>query len=358
MRSRNSLGFGLSLGLALGGCGGSDQSAGEDQEVSDTTADVAADTVVDVAADTVVDVAADTVVDVAADVASEVSEVIDDLGGNADTSPAQDAVGEAIETDAVDVDVSAAEALCWGTSGAWVGGACDCHQDAATTNLGFYFDAELGCIADPEKLCGQTGGIWENLACACAQDGVSLYYEFDRKQGCRFPDTTALATDLATLPLLETIARYAALEQSVWLVDRPGVFDVVARLDTPAALADYLDTHGWAAISHAAGACDAPLVSDAWPEVSCDSISGMTATGCFFRSVSDEYHHVSELMQLAVDYGFASWSPAEIAAMQAEEQAILEVFVSSEHGVTLAFRRRAGAWVLVVVDLSRYSCSA
>jgi hypothetical protein len=42
-------------------------------------------------------------------------------------------------------DPVAAEALCWGTSGAWVDGACDCVQDGQSRD--HVFDPQVGCRA-------------------------------------------------------------------------------------------------------------------------------------------------------------------------------------------------------------------
>lgn len=209
-----------------------------------------------------------------------------------------------------------------------------------------------------ETLCAQTGGVWERSECACAQDGASLHNEFVAGVGCRFPDDSDLIEDLQTLPFYDAIAEYFAVGRTVYLIDRPGAFDVVHKFSTIGALRAHIEPIGWLQVSAAAGACDRPIVASTIPEVDCDDDNGMTFDGCVLSTVSDEFHRVSFLMQAAIDYGFGYWSQVEIDRARAEEQYILKVFVSSEHGVTLAFRRHAGTWVLVVVELNRYSCSA
>ena len=76
-------------------------------------------------------------------------------------------------------------------------------------------------------LCEQSGGAWGGDECACAQDGATLHNEFVAGVGCRFPDDSDLIEDLETLPLYEAIAEYFAVGRTVYLIDRPGAFDVV-----------------------------------------------------------------------------------------------------------------------------------
>jgi hypothetical protein len=262
--------------------------------------------------------------------------------------------GDTSEADSGEIDPMAT--ACTNAGGSWDGAACACPGDPARPGLPFEFDEESGCRPESSALCVATGGVWENDACACAQDGVSLHYEFDGNIGCAFPDLEPLKEDLARLPLLEAIAAYASVEQHIWLIDRPGVFDMVRRVDSledlDAALAP------WKALSDEAAACEEPLQPGPLPEVMCEDDAGVSKSGCIFMQVSDEYHRVSELMALAVTYEFDDWTPEEIAAVENEEDDILAVFLNSEHGVTLAFRRLEGRWVLVVIDLSRYSCSS
>lgn len=87
---------------------------------------------------------------------------------------------------------TAAETLCWDTSGAWVNGACDCVQDGASWN--YVFDPIDGCgpATDLEELCWNTGGAWEGYACECAQDGATLYHTFDQTLGCVPGDMVAI----------------------------------------------------------------------------------------------------------------------------------------------------------------------
>jgi hypothetical protein len=277
-------------------------------------------------------------------------------GADADSN-ALDAAEDAVSDASPDSVGNPAEDLCWGTGGAWSSGACDCQQDGATTSLGYYFDAVLGCIPDPEILCGATGGIWEDGACQCAQDGASLHFELHPKLGCSMPEDASLVTDIRSLELLALIERYTSADQRVWLIDRPGVFDMVYEMNSFADISDHLPP-GWETISAAAGACTTDPARDTWPTVDCDSELGMTPTGCFLATVSDEFDRVSYLMGIGVEYEFADWTPEQIEAARSDESRVIKVFVSSSHGVTLAFRRLAGAWVLVAIDLSRYSCSA
>lgn len=206
--------------------------------------------------------------------------------------------------------------------------------------------------------CESTGGVWSDDGCECAQDGASLHYEFIAGLGCRFPDDSDLVEDLETMPLWDAIQSYFAVGQPVWLIDRPGAFDHVYAYATIAELRAHLQPIGWLEESAVVGSCDAPVVAAPIPTVDCDGDTGMSQEGCMLATVSDEYHRVSTLMQAAVDYDFGDWSPAQIQSARDQEQWILKVFVSSEHGVTLAFRRHAGTWILVAIDLSRYSCSA
>lgn len=232
--------------------------------------------------------------------------------------------------------------------------ACDNGCDLAPSGGG---DPD-GPVASDRELCEGTRGAWTGSRCECAQDGATRFNEFVPAEGCRFPDDSDLREDLATLPLYETIAETFAVGQPVYLIDRPGVFDVVHTFATIASLRAHIEPMGWLEISADVGRCDAALVSAAIPSVDCESDVGMSQGGCILSTVNDEFHRVSDQMQAAVDYGFGSYSAATIAAARAQEGDILKVFVNSEHGVTLAFRRHAGAWILVVVDLSRYSCSA
>jgi len=209
-----------------------------------------------------------------------------------------------------------------------------------------------------EELCERTGGAWEVDECACAQDGATLHNEFVAGVGCQFPDDSDLVEDLETMPFYDAIREYFAVGRTVYLIDRPGAFDVVHKFATIGALRAHIEPIGWLQVSAAVGACDQPVVASTIPEVDCDDANGMTVEGCLLATVSDEFHRVSFLMQAAIDYNFGYWSQTEIDRARAEEQNILKVFVSSEHGVTLAFRRHAGTWVLVVVELNRYSCSA
>lgn len=234
-------------------------------------------------------------------------------------------------------------------------GACDRGCDMGDPTGG-------GGPTDPPPnyaaLCESTGGVWENGGCACAQDGATLHHEFMATVGCAFPDDSDLIEDLETMPLWQAIESYFAVGQPVWLIDRPGAFDYVYSYANVQALRNHIEPLGWLSVSAAVGACDAAIVHTGIPGVDCDSDNGITQEGCLLATVSDEFHRVSMLMQAAVDYEFGYWSPAQIDAAREQEQWILKVFVSSEHGVTLAFRRHAGTWILVVVDLSRYSCSA
>jgi hypothetical protein len=270
----------------------------------------------------------------------------DELGG------AEDATTEVTDLGVADPSDPLAS-LCRETGGTWAEGACTCA--AANPGLPEGFDPVHGCRPDPAALCGATGGVWEGDACACAQDGVSLHFEFDPALGCRFPDVAPLEEALRKTRLMEAVADHLAPGQPVYVIDRPGVFDMVTRVDAPEDVLARLAP--FEPLSEAAGTCDGPLITDAWPEVDCEG-SGLSLEGCFFRQVSDEYHRASELMALAVTYEFGDWTPAEIDAVYAAESMILAIFLDSDHGVTLAFRRYEGRWVLVVIDLSRYSCSA
>jgi len=330
---------------------------GGDDSTSPDTADIAAD---------VSD--GDLQPDAAPDADPDGDDVVGDTGSS-DASPdvvpdegegdsnAPDAVEDTLSDASTDSGDNPAEDLCWGTGGAWSGGACECQQDGATTSLGYFFDPTLGCIPNPELLCAATGGIWEGSACQCAQDGASLHYELHPKLGCSMPEDGSLVTDLRSKELLALIERYTSADQHVWLIDRPGVFDMVYEMTSFADISDYLPP-GWETISADAGACTTDPVRDTWPTVDCEGELGMTPTGCFLATVSDEFDRVSYLMGLAVEYEFADWTAEQIADARTDESRILKVFVSSSHGVTLAFRRLAGAWVLVVIDLSRYSCGA
>jgi hypothetical protein len=296
-----------------------------------------------------------------------------DSGGAADdgvSAPESDAVNEpdaeahdaaagADLSDVVAEDVasSPAEALCAATGGAWEAGACDCRQTPEATRLEASFDAELGCLPDAARLCADTGGVWEDEACACAQDGATLFFEFDQRRGCGFPDDAALTADILSENLLALVTRYASAAQRVWLIDSAGVFMHIEPFDDPAELAARLAPN-WASVSTSAGACSGALVREALPEVACENDAGMAPTGCFLVTTRGDWDRVSMLMKAAVEYDFADWEAAEIARAEADERQILKVHVASSHRVTLAFRRLSGTWVLVAIDLARYGCSA
>lgn len=240
-------------------------------------------------------------------------------------------------------------------AGLMVLGACDRGCDMSDPVGG-------GGPTDPgpsnSALCESTGGVWEEGDCACAQDGATLHHEFMAAVGCQFPDDSELVEDLEAMALWEAIEAHFAVGQPVWVIDRPGAFDRVTSFASAAALKAHLEPMGWLGYSATVGVCDAPIADAPIPGVDCDGDLGMDAEGCLLATVSDEFHRVSTVMQATVDYDLGYWSPAEIDHARQQEQWILKVFVNSEHGVTLAFRRHAGAWILTVVDLSRYSCSA
>lgn len=304
----------------------------EVSDTSDTSVDSSpdlSDTVPDTEPDTVPDADPDADPDIGADTASDIG---------TDTTP------------------SAAEELCWATGGAWMAAACDCQQDGATTAMGYFFDPVLGCIPDPELLCEATGGVFEG-ECQCAQDGASLHYELHPRLGCSFPSDDELSADIASLELMELVERYASPSQRVWLIDNPGAFMVIHPMDSPADLLAFM-APGWTAISASAGACSGELEREVYPVVDCESDAGMDPTGCFLATTSDTYDRVSFLMQVSVDLDIADWTAEDIDRARADEGQILKLHVASSHRVTLGFRRLEGAWVLVVVDLARYACSA
>jgi hypothetical protein len=269
-----------------------------------------------------------------------------------------DALGEdGLEDGLIDVGGDPARALCEATGGAFEAGVCDCRQTPEATALEASFDPELGCVPDARRLCADTGGLWEGDACACAQDGVTLHHEFDRKAGCGFPGDAGLTADILSKNVLDLIAGYASDAQRVWLVESAGVFHAVHALDGRDALLARL-TPSLADASNEAGACIGEPFRDVLPEVACEADAGMAPTGCFLVTTRGDFDRVSRLMKAGVAYDFQSWSPEEIARAEADEQRILKVHVASTHRVTLAFRRLAGAWVLVVVDIARYGCSA
>jgi hypothetical protein len=296
----------------------------------------------------------------AAEVSAADAEGPGDLAALEETAAPEDAPAPADDAVAPPEDMAApdpAAVLCAETGGVWIADACDCRQDPRLQALEASFDAALGCLPDPRRLCADTNGVWEGEACACAQDGATVDFEFDRRAGCAFPDDKALAADLAALPLVELVSRYASDAQRVWVIDADGVFPTLSARGTAAEVVAWVTAEA-GATSEAAGPCAGPLIREALPEVACESDAGMTPTGCFLVTVSDSYDRVSALMRDGVTYGFASWSEADIAAAEREEDRILKVHVASGHRASLAFRRLAGAWVLVVIDLVRYDCAA
>lgn len=294
--------------------------------------------------------------DTAPDSSPDVTETLPDT--EPDTAP--DALPDTVpDTDSdtePDTTPSAAEELCWATGGAWMTSSCDCQQDGATTAMGYFFDPVLGCIPDPKLLCEATGGVFEG-ECQCAQDGASLHFELHPRLGCSFPSDADLSADFTSLTLLELVERYASPSQRVWLIDNPGAFMVIHRMDSPADLLAFIEP-GWTAISESAGACSGELEREVYPVVDCEVDAGMDPTGCFLATTSDTYDRVSFLMQVAVDLEIADWTTEDIDRARSDEGQILKLHVASSHRVTLGFRRLEGAWVLVVVDLARYACSA
>jgi len=248
--------------------------------------------------------------------------------------------------------------LCEATGGVWEDDVCECQTDEADKALNRAFDPDLGCLAAPDRLCEATGGVWEEEDCACAQDGVSLHYEFDRVAGCGPPDDADLVTALTSLTLLGMIDATFHEDHAVWVIDRPGAIDAVHRVESLTELQQVMNPLGWGPISEQAGTCQEPFHQDGLPPVNCESDDGITPEGCYLVANAGDYQRVSQLMEALNDLQFTSYSEAEIAMARYDESMVLRITLSSAHAVVLAFRRAHGEWILTVVDLSRYSCSA
>gem|GEM_PF-3423004 len=262
--------------------------------------------------------------------------------------------GDPIEPDA--------PALCEATGGAWVGMACDCEQDGSS--IGYIFNPATGCgpdevaATDDKTLCENTGGYWNVDVCECAQDGASLFFVFQAEIGCAMPDDSPLRDAALNVGAQIFFSDFAPAEgDGVYVIDRPGVADFVTYYKNFGDALDYLGQFDWVETVADAGTCSEGLQTEIFPSVDCDLDNGMTPSGCHFLSVHG-FERVSYTMETLNEYGFASYTAAEIAqAMDLGDQ-VLRVFIDSRHGVTFAFRFKDGAWRLVLIDVSRYSCSA
>ena len=258
---------------------------------------------------------------------------------------------------------SDAQVLCEATGGGWETDLCECQQDANTTALDYRFDAELGCVPgdppppDDATLCQDSGGVWEDGACACAQDGASVHFVFQAEVGCAFPDDAPLRQILLSGSAADFLTQNApAAGDGLYLIDRPGVADVVTFYADPADALAYLSGFHWVETFTATGACTGDLQTEALPTVNCEDGS-ISSTGCHFLTV-DGFPRLGDQMTLLNEYGFADYTETEIANAATAGEGVLKVFVDGRHRATFAFAFKAGAWRLVFIDLSRYSCSA
>lgn len=258
---------------------------------------------------------------------------------------------------------SDAQVLCEATGGGWETDLCECQQDANTTALDYRFDAELGCVPgdppppDDATLCQDSGGVWEDGACACAQDGASVHFVFQAEVGCAFPDDAPLRQILLSGSAADFLTQNApAAGDGLYLIDRPGVADVVTFYSDPADALAYLSGFHWVETFTATGACTGDLQTEALPTVNCEDGS-ISSTGCHFLTV-DGFPRLSDQMTLLNEYGFADYTETEIANAATAGEGVLKVFVDGRHRATFAFAFKAGAWRLVFIDLSRYSCGA
>jgi hypothetical protein len=267
-------------------------------------------------------------------------------------------------TTPVEPEKSAEQILCEQTGGGWEGDRCECQQDGYTTNYNFWFDPERGCVpgeptpVDNATLCADTGGVWEDGACACAQDGASLHFVFQEGIGCAFPDDAPLRQVILAGHAGQFFDNFMPADgEGLYIIDRPGVADIVTRYDSAADALAYLNQFNWVSTVADAGSCTDGLQTEVFPEVSCEDDTGMTPSGCHYLSTLG-IERLSALMRLTNEYQFTNYTEEEIGAAVVAEQTIFRVFVDSRHGVTFAFTYRNGAWRLVMIDLQRYSCSA
>lgn len=254
--------------------------------------------------------------------------------------------------------------LCESTGGAWVDGACDCQQDGASMNMNYQFDPVTGCGPGPvdpgeaEALCTETGGVWEAGACECAQDGASLYFVFQPEIGCAFPDDTPLQNTALNLGAQAFLTNFApAAGDGVYLIDRPGVADMITFYKSWDDAVAYLGQYDWPATLADAGVCQDGLQTEAMPTVDCEADGGMSPAGCHFISVLgiETLHGTMETLN---EYGFAEYTEAEISAARIAGETVFRLYTHSVHGVTFGFTFKDGAWRIVLIDLSRFSCSA
>lgn len=259
---------------------------------------------------------------------------------------------------------NAAQVLCEATSGGWEGDRCECQQDGYTTNLNFWFDPEKGCVpgeptpVDEPTLCQDTGGVWEDGACACAQDGSTLFHVFQPEIGCAFPDDAPLRDVILNQNAGVFFTNHMPVDgDGLFIIDRPGVADIVTHYKTNAEAIAALTQFDWINTVSADGACTEGLQTEIFPTVSCEDDAGMNPSGCHYLSTYG-VESLSAQMALTNEYEFTNYSAEEIAAAAAAEQTILRVFIDSRNGVTFGFTFKAGAWRLVMIDLQRYSCSA
>lgn len=152
---------------------------------------------------------------------------------------------------------------------------------------------------------------------------------------------------------LEKVDSYVMPEYGLYLSTRPGAFDAVNHGTNYSELIGYIPF-----FKEGIKGLGCNPEESAMPTFSCDDDNMFSKKGCFMGPISD-YKRISDLMANLNSYDVSDFSVSEIAKARKMEKAASIQVVQTREGLHIVLGQNpAGAWKLLVLDFSKYSCGA
>mgnify|MGYP000297767972 CR=1 FL=1 len=151
----------------------------------------------------------------------------------------------------------------------------------------------------------------------------------------------------------EKLDSYLMPEHGLYLSLRPGAFDAVYHGESITNLMEYMP---WYKGGIENFGCS-PEQSDV-PNFSCETAKMFSKQGCFLAPLK-KYSRLSDMMANLNSYEVSDYSVSEIAKARKAEATAGYQLVHTREGLQIIFgKNAAGAWKLLVLDFSRFSCGA
>lgn len=152
---------------------------------------------------------------------------------------------------------------------------------------------------------------------------------------------------------LSKVDSYITPEHGLYLSTRPGAFDAVNHGSNYSELIHFIPF-----FKEGIKGLGCRLEAASMPVFSCDDINMFSKKGCFMGPVTD-YKRISDLMANLNGYEVSDFSVSEIAKARKMEKAASIQVVQTREGLHIILgQNAAGAWKLLVLDFSKYSCGA